>query len=146
MEEGLGGLMFTGARVLCGASFWRKLITHANVKEAYKYQQSQRLRTDGREEFDFGGLMFERYRGGVGGTPFVATTEAYAIPMGVDQMFISRFAPADYAEAVNTVGLPFYSSSERLKHGKGVELEAQSNPIHLNTRPKAVIKLKEQAA
>ena len=44
-------------------------------------------------------------------------------------------------ERVNTLGLPFYSSSKLLDHDKGVELEAQSNPAHLNTRPKASIKL-----
>ncbi|MET7442158.1 major capsid protein [Streptomyces sp. NPDC005568] len=29
-----------------------------------------------------------------------------------------------------------------MEFGKGVEIEAQSNPIHLCTRPKALIKLK----
>lgn len=146
MEAGLGDLFFSGALVLCGKSFWRKLISHKSVRETYMYQQSERLRADGRESFSFGGLTFERYRGNVGGVAFVADTEAYAIPMGTDELFITRFAPADYMAAVNTLGLPLYSSSELLKHGKGVELEAQSNPIHLCTRPQAVIKLKEQAS
>lgn len=146
IEDGLGDLFFSGALVLCGKSFWRKLISHEKVRESYMYQQSERLRADGRESFSFGGLNFERYRGNVGGQAFVPDTEAYAIPMGTDELFISRFAPADYMSAVNTLGLPLYSSSELLKHGKGVELEAQSNPIHLCTRPQAVIKLKEQAS
>ncbi|WP_430270541.1 major capsid protein [Pseudoalteromonas piscicida] len=46
---------------------------------------------------------------------------------------------------MNTIGLPFYSSTDRLKHGKGMELEAQSNPIILNTRPGACIRLVETA-
>ncbi|UBU49805.1 major capsid protein [Cobetia amphilecti] len=146
IEKGLGDLFFSGALVLCGSSFWRKLISHASVKEAYLYQQSERLRADGRESFSFGGLNFERYRGHVAGKAFVEPAEAYAIPMGTDDMFITRFAPADYMSAVNTLGLPMYSSSELLKHGKGIELEGQSNPIHLNTRPQAVIKLKEGAS
>lgn len=145
IEAGLGDLFFSGATVLCGKSFWRKLISHPDVKEAYMYQQSERLRADGRESFTFGGLTFERYRGNVGGVSFISDTEAYAVPMGVDELFISRFAPADYMAAVNTLGLPMYSSSELMRHGKGVELEAQSNPIHLCTRPRAVIKLKEAA-
>jgi len=145
IEQGLGDLFFSGATVLCGSSFWRKLVSHPKVREAYMYQQSERLRSDGRESFTFGGLMFERYRGHVGGSPFIPDAEAYAFPMGTDELFITRFAPADYMDAVNTLGLPLYSSSEPLSHNKGVELEAQSNPLHLCTRPQAVIKLKEAA-
>jgi hypothetical protein len=143
IEVGLGDMPFTGVTVMCGSSFWRKLIGHAKVEEAYKYQQSERLRADGRESFSFGGLNFERYRGGVGGTPFIPATVAYAVPMGAPDMFISRFAPANYADTVNTIGLPMYASTDELGHNKGVELEGQSNPIHLNTRPQAVIKLNE---
>lgn len=141
IEQGLGAAMFTGVTAVCGAAFWRALIEHAKVKEAYMYQQSERLRADGRESFSFGGITFERYRGSVGGTKFVADDDAYAIPMGVDELFISRFAPANYAETVNSVGLPMYASSEPMDHNKGVSIEAQSNPIHLCTRPQAVIKL-----
>ena len=67
--------------------------------------------------------------------------EAYAVPKGVPERFITRFAPADYMEAVNTNGLPYYAKQEAGKFGKAVELEAQSNPLHLCTRPRAVIKL-----
>ncbi|MGM0517900.1 MAG: major capsid protein [Pseudomonadota bacterium] len=142
VEDALGGLSYTGITVLCGKSFWRKLISHKAVKDAYaRYQDGARLRDDPRDGFSFGGIFWERYRGG--GTVKVADTEAYAVPTGVMDLFITRFAPADYMDAVNTLGLPFYSSSEMLKHGKGVELEGQSNPAHLCTRPRACIKLTE---
>lgn len=143
IETGLGDLAFTGVTVFCGSSFWRKLIGHAKIEEAYKYQQSERLRADGREAFSFGGMTFERYRGGVGGTPFVPATKAYAVPMGASDLFITRYAPANYADTVNTIGLPMYASTDELGHNKGVELEGQSNPIHLCTRPQAVIELNE---
>jgi hypothetical protein len=143
VELGLGDMAFDGVTVFCGSSFWRKLIGHAKVEEAYKYQQSDRLRADGRESFTFGGCTFERYRGGVGGTPFVPTAKAYAVPTGTPDLFITRFAPANYAETVNTIGLPMYASTHDLPHNKGVELEAQSNPVHLCTRPQAVIELNE---
>lgn len=142
IEIGLGDLFFSGGRVLCGKTFWRKLVTHKSVKEAYaRYMDGAQLRGDLREEFPFGGLVFERYRGTVAGTPFIADAEAYAFPVSVDDLFITRFAPADYSAAVNTLGLPFYSSAEPLPHDKGVSLEAQSNPAHLCTRPRASIKL-----
>jgi hypothetical protein len=45
-------------------------------------------------------------------------------------------------ETVNTLGIPYYSRSETLPFGKGVAGEAQSNPLHLCTRPRALIRLK----
>ena len=72
---------------------------------------------------------------------FVPDDRAYCAPLDVPQMFITRFAPADHVDAVNTIGLPFYSSIEMLDHGKGVSLHSQSNPITLCTRPGAVVEL-----
>lgn len=145
VEDALGGLSYSGITVLCGKSFWRKFVGHKMVKEAYeRWQAGERLRADPREGFMFGGIFWERYRGG--GKIKVADAEAVAVPTGVMDLFITRFAPGDYMDAVNTLGLPFYSSSEALKHGKGVELEAQSNPAHLCTRPQVCIRLFEDTA
>jgi len=145
IEDALGGLSYTGVTVVCGKTFWRKFITHKAVKDAYsRWEAGARLRADPREAFLFGGIYWERYRGG--GKVKVADNEAYAVPSGVMDLFISRFAPGDYMDTVNTLGLPFYSSSKLLDHNKGVELEAQSNPAHLCTRPKAIIKLYENTA
>ncbi|WP_183133255.1 major capsid protein, partial [Pseudomonas syringae] len=41
----------------------------------------------------------------------------------------------------NTQGIPYYSKLETLPFGKGVAGEAQSNPLHLCTRPRAQIRL-----
>lgn len=142
VEEALDGLSYTGITVRCGKTFWRKFIGHKAVKDAYeRWQSGAQLRADPRDGFMFGGIFWERYRGG--GTVKIADAEAYATPEGVLDLFITRFAPADYMDTVNTLGLPFYSSSHALDHNKGVELEAQSNPAHLCTRPKANIKLTE---
>lgn len=145
IEQALGATPFVSAHALCGSSFWRKLIARPDVKEAYKYQMSQRLRDDPRQMFEFGGIMWERYRGSVGGKAFVEDNAAYVEPVGIEEKLITRFAPGDYMDAVNTLGLPMYSSAEPLPHGKGIDIEAQSNPIHLNTRPGATIKLLETA-
>lgn len=141
IEKAMGAGIFMGARAFCGAQFWRALISHDSVKETYRYQMSQRLRDDAREAFEFGGIIWERYRGMVNGAAFIADNEAIVEPMGTIDKLITRFAPGDYLETVNTVGLPFYSSAEPLPHNKGIDLEAQSNPIHLNTRPGATIRL-----
>ncbi|WP_375592186.1 major capsid protein [Chitiniphilus eburneus] len=141
VEDALGNTPFVTVRVECGKNFWNKLITHKAVKETYlATQMAASLRGDPREAIEFGGCVFERYRGKVGSVGYVGDDEAYAVP-DADGLFISRFAPADYMETVNTTGLPYYAKQERLPFDKGVALEAQSNPLHLCTRPRAVIKL-----
>ncbi|WP_176307948.1 major capsid protein [Burkholderia ambifaria] len=143
IEDALGAMTYTGVRVLCGREFWNKLIVAKSVKETYLASvMAAQLRGDARDAFDFGGCTFERYRGRVGDVGYVADDEAHAVPEGVSDLFITRFAPADYVEAVNTTGIPYYAKQELMPFGKGVEIEAQSNPIHLCTRPKALIKLK----
>ncbi|HIH2651584.1 TPA: major capsid protein [Burkholderia cenocepacia] len=143
IEDALGAMTYTGVRVLCGREFWNKLIVAKSVKETYLASvMAAQLRGDARDAFDFGGCTFERYRGRVGDVGYVADDEAHAVPEGVSDLFITRFAPADYVEAVNTTGIPYYAKQELMPFGKGVEIEAQSNPIHLCTRPKALVKLK----
>lgn len=146
IEDVLQGVQFSGVRVLCGRDFWASLITHKAIEETYLgTQMAAALRGDPRDAFDFGGCTFERYRGKVGGVAYVGDNEAYAVPEGVPELFITRFAPADYMETVNTNGLPFYAKQEETRMGKGIELEAQSNPLHLCTRPRAIIKLTRSA-
>ena len=141
-EEALGSVTTTGSRALCGKTFWARLIAHKSVVKTYEgTQQAAALRGDGRESFDFGGITWERYRGKVAGVSFIADDEARLVPEGVPELFISAFAPADYMETVNTQGIPYYSKLEPMPFGKGVAGEAQSNPLHICTRPRAVIRL-----
>ena len=140
MEAALDGVPFTRGRVLCSSGFWRDLIVHPTIKETYlNTQMASALRADGRLEFEFGGLMWERYRGNsqVG----VPANEAIVIPEGVPGLFITRFAPADYNETVNTIGLPYYAKGEPKRFNKGWDLEAQSNPINICTRPASLIRV-----
>lgn len=140
IEDALGGLSFSGVRVLCGKTFWKELIEYKTVRETYlNTQMAASLRGDPRVEFEFGGVMWERYRGT--SAVKVADGEAYAIPMGVPDLFITRFAPADYVETVGTLGQRLYAKQWEMEAGRGIKMEAQSNPVSLCTRPRAVIKL-----
>ncbi|NMX26609.1 major capsid protein [Pseudomonas sp. WS 5406] len=141
-EEALGSVTSSGSRAMCGKNFWNKLIVHKSVKETYlNTMQATSLRGDAREAFEFGGIVWERYRGKVAGVAFVHDDKALLIPEGVPDLYISSFAPADYMETVNTQGIPYYSKIEPLPFNKGVAGEAQSNPLHLCTRPRAQILL-----
>ncbi|NNA66167.1 major capsid protein [Pseudomonas gessardii] len=141
-EDALGSITSTGSRAFCGKNYWNKLIVHRSVKETYlNSQQAAALRGDARESFEFGGIVWERYRGKIAGVSFVHDDKALLIPEGVPELYISCFAPADYMETVNTQGIPYYSKIEPLPFNKGVAGEAQSNPLHLCTRPRAQILL-----
>lgn len=143
IENALGNVPSTGARALCGKVFWSKLIAHKSVRETYLASEAaSALRGDRRQAFSFGGILWERSVGKHAGTAFVADDRARVFPEGVPELFISAFAPADYMETVNTEGLPYYAKLERLPFDKGVLGEAQSNPLHLCTRPLAVRELK----
>lgn len=143
VEDELGGLTYKEIRVFCGSNFFDALVKHESVKDAYRlYQNSSVLRADNRSGFTMSeNVVFEEYRGKVGGTYFIATGEAYAVPMGVPNLFVARFAPANYMETVNTKGLRVYQKVKAADWDKGVESEIQSNPIHICTRPRAVIRL-----
>ncbi|MGP5354751.1 major capsid protein [Pseudomonas helleri] len=141
-EDALGSTTTTGSRAFCGKNFWNKLLGHKAIKETYlNSQQAAALRGDARESFEFGGIVWERYRGKVAGVAFVADDKALLVPEGVPDLYISAFAPADYMETVNTQGIPYYSKIEPMPFNKGMAGEAQSNPLHICTRPRAQILL-----
>lgn len=142
VEAALGGLMYSGLVAFCSASFFDALVAHPDVERAYeRWAEGAWNRDDLRAGFTFAGVTYEEYRGQVGGVDFVADGKALLVPTGVPDMFVNYFAPADYVETVNTNGIPFYAKQEPRKMGKGIDMESQSNPITLNTRPRATVEL-----
>ena len=141
MEDKLGGVANSGAVALCSAEFMDAFTGHAAVQASYQYQMSNKLREDYRDGFDFGGIWWMEYRGQVGATRFIAANEAYVIPTGVPELFKTFFAPAPYMDTVNTEGVPFYAARESMDFNTGVQVQLQSNPLHMCTRPESIIKL-----
>lgn len=148
IEDKLGALRYTGMVALCGKGFFDALVGHPAVVAAYDrwlegsfLRDVQRSQDNGQPGFVFANTVWREYRGSVGGVSFIGDDDAYLVPMGVADMFQTYYAPADYMETVNTVGLPYYAKQEMMRMNKGVEIEAQSNPISINTRPDCVVKL-----
>jgi hypothetical protein len=141
IEDKLGGVANSGFECLCSAEFFDALTGHAAVEETYKYQQSNVLRADRRDGFEIGGVWFEEYRGSVGGERYIGANKALLYPTGVPELFKTVYSPANYMESVNTEGVPFYMKSKVMDFDVGVEWQVQSNPLHINTRPDAVIEL-----
>ena len=147
IEDNLCGEFMTGVHCLVSPEFFDALTSHSKVKEAYeRWQEGAALRDDMRSGFTFGGITFEEYRGQAtspDGTPrkFIASNEGHCFPVETSQTFVTYFAPADFNETVNTLGLPIYAKQEPRKFDRGTDLHTQSNPLPLCLRPAVLVKV-----
>ena len=147
--DNLGGVGFTGLHSFCGDAFFDDLLGHPEVVESYKGTPMAQVLREGYVypngdkvygAFEFGGIVWENYRGKNGANPMVDTNKCHIFPQGVPGLFRTVYAPADYIETVNTIGLPRYSKQYASANGKRIEMESQSNPLSYCTRPKTLLK------
>jgi hypothetical protein len=147
----LDGVAWSGkVRSIVGDNVFDDLLTHPEVRATYEGWSEAKILREGYIEadgksygaFEFGGIIFENYRGATGGTAFVDTNKAHMFPEGVPGLFRTAYGPADYIETVNTLGKPMYMKQMPMKNDKGVEIEVQMNALEYCTRPKVLIKAK----
>lgn len=142
LESALKGIPFSSALALCDDTFWLGLIESKTIRETYLNQSAANsLRTQGTTDaVNFGGVTWVRYRG-VGST-VIASGKAKVIPMGIPDLFIQAFAPADTLDSVGAgaMGTPYYMSAYPIDEGnRGWYLEMQSNVAMVCTRPDAIL-------
>ena len=143
-QSGIKGKKYRG---LAGPIFFNKLLEHSDFEKAFdRYNNGSALRDDVRTGVFWQGVYWEEFDVEIDGKKYLAEDEAVVFPEDKPGLFITRFAPANYSETVNTVGLPYYSKSEPKRMGKGVDIETQTNPINVCTSPLAVRKLRIKAA
>lgn len=140
-EDALGGNTPTEFVALASPSFMDGLRSHADYERRLQYAAPSALMADFRTGIAIGNTTFVEMRAPAGSPIAIEDNTAYLVPRGVEGLLIARFAPGDYVDSVNTVGQPIYARSEPMPMGKGYTLEAQSNPFHLVTRPRAIVKL-----
>jgi hypothetical protein len=140
VEDGLGGTGYTEIHAIASPSLWKKLITHKKVEETYlNTSMAASLRGGLTGVMEFGDIIWHRYRGA--SSAIVTADKAFAFPVGVPGMYMTRFAPANYNETVNTLGLPYYAKSKPIDFDKGMEIESQSNPLNICLRPTALVEI-----
>lgn len=149
--DNLGATPFTGIHCFCGDNFFDDLIAHKEVRDSYKGTSMAEVLRQGYTlpnnpgtkisgAFEFGGIVWENYRGKVGNVSYVDTNKAHFFPVGAQGLFKTYFGPANYMETVNTIGLPKYAKvSPDARFQKFVDIEAQSNPLPICTRPKVLM-------
>ena len=157
VRAALGGIHFDYVHAFVGDNFFDDVLTNAEVRETYKNTSEAAFLRDsyvGKNRgsnpiFEFGGIVFENYGAiaaqGDGALMGIATDLAKFVPMGVDGLFRTYWAPADYIETVNTIGLQNYAKQWPMPNGKGIQGETQSNPLHICTRPGALLRAKRGA-
>jgi len=147
IEENLGGATYDHIHCYCNSTWFDLLTNEAGVLTAYDmWNSGAALREDMRTYFPYGGIVFEEYPGSVGTTAFIPTVasgapgNAFFFPVGVQGLFKTYFAPADYIETANTVGKEYYAKQEVMEFGKGIMIDTQSNPLCICTRPMALVR------
>jgi hypothetical protein len=90
------------------------------------------------------GVTFREYRGtatDITGTAhqFLANGTCQFFPLGTVSTFRTYFAPADFNETVNTLGLPYYAKQAPVKFDRGTEIHTQSNPLSICLRPELLV-------
>jgi hypothetical protein len=147
MDTQLSGESVSSVTALCSPEFFAKLIAQAGVKEAYKYYSStqeplrNRLGSGVYRRFSHGGMDFIEYRGSYNGTRLIPAGDAYALPMGTMDTFMSYFSPANKMSLVNTIGVEAYVFQYRDPKDEGILLQSESNHIALVRRPATVVRL-----
>lgn len=142
IEDALGAVPYTGIHCFADATFFDSLVGHPECLRAYeRWNDGQALRDrTARRTFFYAGITFEEYRGKVGNTAFVAAGKAHFFPVGVPDLFQMVYAPANWLETVNTLGLPLYAKSTPDPKSRWVDIDAQSNPLPYCTRPQVLIR------
>lgn len=141
-QKYLSGFVVERYEAMCSPSFFDALTGHALVRKAYEdWQAAQdRFGGDDRKGFTYGGVTFRDCSDEIDGKPLVADGKANFYPVAKG-LFTTYYAPANWNETVNTVGLPFYAKTEPRNMGKGFDLEVQSNPVCICHVPAALAEL-----
>lgn len=162
VEDNLQGETATGVGALVSPEFFNKLIAHAKVKELYvNYAAAEAIMNPQTDDagfgirprrFAFGNIVFMEHRGSVTtvdatgartSTRFVAANYGHAFPVGTSDTFKLYHAPADAITEVNQTPTDvIWVSQETMKHGKGVELHSESNPLFMCRRPQVLVEIR----
>lgn len=141
IEDELGELPYTYVHCFCGGRFLDDLVGQEETLRAWeRWNDNEALRGQvARRTFFYAGVLFEEYRGKVGGVEYFQQDEAHFFPVGAPNLFECAYGPANWVSEVNMPGLPFYAKVTPDPKDRWVDIDAQSNPVHYCTRPRVLI-------
>jgi hypothetical protein len=150
-DNALDGSVRGDIFAIASPEFFSKLIGHPTMKALYlAYQQSpqilkERLRAAGYDaryrEFTIGSITYVEYRGvGPDGVRYIPAGECYFLPSDMGDNFVEYFAPADHFDFVNTAGQELYAFEYSDSRGQLIEIQTESNFLHVLRRPQLIVK------
>jgi len=150
-DNALDGSVRGDIFAIASPEFFSKLIGHPTMKALYlAYQQSpqilkDRLRAAGYDaryrEFTIGSITYVEYRGvGPDGVRYIPAGECYFLPTDMGDNFVEYFAPADHFDFVNTAGQELYAFEYSDSRGQLIEIQTESNFLHVLRRPQLIVK------
>jgi hypothetical protein len=130
---------------LVGDEFFDKLIESTSVKGVWDGWAAAERRLGGNyahSVYEFAGIMWENYQGtDDNSTVAIPTDEARFFPVGIPGLYEEYYAPADFWDTANTIGLPRYARiAPADKFNRGIALHTQANPLPICLRPKALLR------
>lgn len=142
VEDAAGDMPYDHIHALCGRTWFKKFIQHPMVKDAYRqWQSGQMFQQDNRYRgFEYGGIVFEQYRGKIGGQAYVPDNDVQFAPVGAPGLFKWFKAPGDMMSTANTLGESFYARQEPLPQDKGIHVHTESNPLFICTKPAVLVR------
>jgi hypothetical protein len=150
IQNNLGAAMFDHVHAFCGANFFDAICKDPEVRESFRRASAANdlagvgsfLREGNvrKVPLEFGDIIWEEYRGSVNGVDFIDTDKAIFFPVGVTpNIYDLYYAPADFWNTVNTLGLPRYARQKLTEDEKAVNLHVQTNPLPICLRPAALM-------
>lgn len=147
-DNALSGDVYTGIVALCSPEFFSALISHPKIVAGYQYysstQEPLRNRLGGNttlyREFMYGGCLFREIRDGIGSNKFIPANDAYFVPMGTQDTFVSYNAPSAKLDFANTMGESEYLFVYPDTKGEKVEIELEYSQVHLLRRPQVIVR------
>jgi len=131
----------------CSPEFWDAFTDHEDVKEAFlnHSEAAQRYGEDNRSGFRFMGVVFSENRGNADDASganhkFITAKDCHFYPMGAPGLFQTIYAPGNFLETANTLGLPLYAKMVERPKGDGMDLFTESNPLPMCNRPGMLVR------
>lgn len=146
-ENILSGEMPTGHVALCSPQFFDLLVAQQGVVNAWlatatmaQYNQNG-FKTGSYDQITFGGIRYIRYLGyRPDGSQMIPSGEAYILPVGTADSFITLYGPAERFDTINTIGERQYVWTQRAEDNTSVKFSSEMNMLNLLRRPQCVVR------
>jgi hypothetical protein len=137
IADRLGAQGFSSIHGICGRNFFDAFYKHPELRSTFLNQPAANSLRDPlwMRQIAFREIILEEYRGRIGQVQFVEDDYCHFFPVGVPDLFIEAYAPADYMETVNTIAIPRYAKQQLMRFDKGVEIETQQNVLPICSLP-----------